>query len=228
MNRPSKEERKRMRRSAEAEAAARLSPKEKRKLQKQQRKQMFQDTVRERENQLAKIEYCTHVISEIANRENCSPESIVSEAKKLKVQLSHRMLAGDDAFAVPDHDQDYFVRLKFQTVDAQLLHEADDFEWLTKRTPDSLLGLPCATIKAFVNADPAIDFLHQTVKRVLARLTHGVLISGTQQYVDDDWITWSLDYNDEDMFKNESSLRFVFTQHAVTTKIVFQACAFDP
>ena len=81
-----------------------------------------------------------------------------------------------------------------------IVSQAEFYEWLFDDVAKLQLGLPTITFRAKVNLDPVVDFLHQTMLRVLGRLTHGILMSGTGQYVGDDWLAWSLDYDDPDMF----------------------------
>ena len=170
MSKPSKEERKRMRR--EAEQSIRIE------------------------------EFFSHVVSPKATLPDSSPAAIVDHASQVGVSLEHRQI--DDtshSFGVPDADCQFAVGLGYTELSHEIVQQAEFYEWLFEDVEKLQLGLPTITFRAKVNLDPVVDFLHQTMLRVLGRLTNGILISGTGRYVGDDWLAWSLDYNDPDMFK---------------------------
>ena len=170
MGKPSKEERKRMRR--EAEQSLRIE------------------------------EFFSHVVSSKSTLSDASPTSIVDHASQVGVALEHRQIDGTShSFGVPNADEQFAVVLGYAELSPEIVEQAEFYEWLFADVEKLQLGMPTISYRAKVNLDPVVDFLHQTMLRVLGRLTHGILISGWGRYVGDDWLAWSLDYNDPDMFK---------------------------
>ena len=198
MNRPSKEERKRMRKEAEAAERAAESPSQRRKRVKQERKQLWQNAQQREQEQRGAVEYRSHVISPTATKQSASPERILEEAAKVGVRLQRQDSGSQVRLSVPG-EPELAVAIEYGNTTDDILLEAEQFDWLA--APDGLPGTPRITVTARVDADPAIDFLHQTMLRVLGRLAQGVLISGPQQYVGDDWVSWSLDYMGDTMFE---------------------------
>ena len=170
MGKPSKEERKRMRR--EAEQSLRIE------------------------------EFFSHVVSPTATLTDSSPAAIVDHASRVAVSLEHRKIdANSHSFGVPGGDGQFAIALGYTELSHEIVQQAECYEWLFEDVEKLKLGLPTITVRAKLNLDPVVDFLHQTMLRVLGRLTNGILISGTGRYVGDDWLAWSLDYNEPDMFK---------------------------
>ncbi|WP_158230969.1 hypothetical protein [Rhodopirellula bahusiensis] len=169
MGKPSKEERKRMRR--EAEQSIRIE------------------------------DFFSHVVSPTATLANSPPSAIVDHASQVGVALQHREIdATSHSFGVPDADWKSAVVIGYTDLTHEIVRQAEFYDWLLDDVERLQLGLPTITFRAKVNLDPVVDFLHQTMLRVLGRLTHGILISGTGRAVIDDWLAWSLDYDDPDMF----------------------------
>lgn len=169
-----------------------------RRLSKDERKRLR----REAEHRNRIQEFCSHVVSRDATIHIAGPLQIVADARTLGVNLAHRPI--DDvshAFGVPNEDGQFVVVVTYGNLTREILSEADDYEWLFRDASALQIGLPTITYRAKVCLDPVIDFLHETMIRVLGRLTHGILISGTVQDVSDDWLSWSGDYLDKDMFK---------------------------
>ena len=167
--RPSKEDRKRLRR--EAEQSERIE------------------------------EFFSYVVSEEATLAGTSPQQIVAQAKEVGVALDHRPIDEiSHAFGIPGQGNEFVVVIGYSELTHDIISQSESYEQLVE-TPEILaVGLPMITLRAKVRFDPVIDFLHQTMLRVLGRLTHGVLISEPSQAVFDDWLSWSLDYMEPSMF----------------------------
>jgi len=167
--RPSKEERKRLRR--EADQSARIE------------------------------EFFSYVVSEKATIGQAGPQEIVAQAKEVGVALDHRSIdATSHAFCIPGQGNEFAVVIGYGELNREILAQAESFERFLEEPVRLVNGLPAITIRAKIHFDPAVDFLHQTMLRILGRLTHGVLISGPSQAVFDDWLVWSLDYMEPNMF----------------------------
>ncbi len=167
--RPSKEDRKRLRR--EAAQSARIE------------------------------EFFSYVVSPKATLQDCGPQEIVAQAKTVGVALEHRPIdAISHAFGIPGQANDLVVVIGYSDVTADILAQAEGYESLLEEPERLAIGLPMITVRAKIQFDPAVDFLHQTMLRMLGRITHGVLISGPSQMVLDDWLAWSLDYMEPNMF----------------------------
>jgi hypothetical protein len=167
-DRPSKEERKRMRRQAE-------------------------DDLRQA------VVHCG-VISPKATPAVLTPEAILADAQRIGVNLLHVPL-GDDchAFGVPGGPDEFCVTVSFALLDSDFFDMVKDNEWLMEDRAQLTEGMPICLFKGKMHLDPAVDFLGMTVKRVLGRLAGGVFVD--ESVVMDDWLSWSLDYMDPDMFK---------------------------
>ncbi len=51
------------------------------------------------------------------------------------------------------------------------------------------------------NKNDVINLVFNTSTRILGRLSKGILVDVEQEYIGDDWIVWSCDYFDDDLFK---------------------------
>ncbi len=60
------------------------------------------------------------------------------------------------------------------------------------------------------NLHPANDFLVLTLLRCLGRIAQGTLADYGRGFLMDDWLSWSLDYMETDMFK----VRRVYDENA--------------
>jgi hypothetical protein len=155
----------------------------------------------EAERSIRAEDFFSHVISPDATLEKAGPEQIVSEAAKVCVNLRHRALdLRTHAFLIPGGTDDLSLVVGYGTLDRDILYSAEHFECFVRDRSKIALGLPVITFRGKINQDQAIDFLYMTMIRVLGRLTHGVLINGANRMMGDDWLTWSLDYMNPDMF----------------------------
>ena len=161
---------------------------------------------REAEESARRDEFFSHVISQTATQSHASPEQIVADAARVAVAIEHRPI--DDishAFGIPGEDNQFLVVVGYGQLSRDILAEAESYEWLFEDVQKLRLGLPTITFRAKVNLDPVVAFLHLTLVRVLGRLTHGSMICGMGRQVCDDWLAWSLDYEEPDMFKMASA-----------------------
>ena len=142
------------------------------------------------------------VVSPKASLSDCGPERIVADAAQVGVRLAHQPVdAVTHVFGVPDQIETYSVVIGYGQLDEDILRLAEDSEWLVEDRSPIALGIPAITFRGKVHTDPVIDFLGMTLCRVLGRLTHGVLVTGPNGVVNDEWLSWSLDYMDRDTFK---------------------------
>ena len=143
--------------------------------------------------------YCC-VVSPKATPGILSPQAILADARKIGVNLHHQPPDGIfHAFSIPGAPGDFRIISSYRTVDNALLEALGDHEWLLEDRSRVAVGMPLFGIQGKMNLDLAIDFLGMTMKRVLGRLAGGVWIN--PGVVMGDWISWSLDYMDPDMFK---------------------------
>ena len=166
-------------------------------LTKEERKRLR----REAERSLRLEEFSSHVVSPKATLSESSPNAIVHDASLVGVALEHRQIdTFTHSFGVPNANPDFAVVVGYTELTNEIVVESESYEWLLEDGQTLQLRDPTISFRAKVNLDPVVDFLHQTMLRVLGRLTHGILISGWSQYVGGDWISWSLDYYEPDMF----------------------------
>ena len=166
-------------------------------LSKEERKRLR----REAEQSERTEEYFSHIVSNTATQTQASPKSIVEQAAAVGVALEHRPI--DDtthAFGIPGEDNQFVTAIGYTELSPDLVAQAEYYDWLVDDVGQMQIGLPTITLRARVRLDPVVDFMHMTMLRVLGRLTHGMLISETSRNVVDDWLAWSLDYCDPDMF----------------------------
>ena len=143
--------------------------------------------------------YCC-VVSPLATPDILTPQAIIADARKVGVNLLHQPLDGGlHSFAIPGGPDHLQIRARHGTVVPALLSTLQDHQWLVEDRSALAVGTPLMGITGQMNLDPAIDFLGMTIKRVVGRLVGGVWID--PYAVMGDWISWSLDYMDPDMFK---------------------------
>jgi hypothetical protein len=141
------------------------------------------------------------VISPRATTDAAGPALVVAEAAKVGVCLGHLRI--DDstyAFGVPGELDTLHVVVGYGVVDEDFLSLTKLPERLDSDQHRFAIGTPAITLRGKVRLDQAIDFVGMTVLRVLGRLTHGVLTDDSSHSINDDWLCWSLDYMDPDMF----------------------------
>ena len=144
-------------------------------LTKEERKRLR----REAEQSLRLKEFSSHVISPKATLSESSPKAIVHDASLVGVALEHRQVdTFSHSFGVPNANPDFAVVVGYTELTNEIVVESESYEWLLEDGQTLQLGDPTISFRAKVNLDPVVDFLHQTMPRVLGRLTHGILISG--------------------------------------------------
>ncbi|MDP6047499.1 MAG: hypothetical protein QGH94_15745 [Phycisphaerae bacterium] len=142
--------------------------------------------------------YCC-VVSPKAAPTILTPQAIIADARKVGVNLHHHPLDnGFHAFSIPEAPDNFRIIAGYRTVDTALLEALKDHEWLLEDRSEIAVGMPVFGFHGKMNLDPAVDFLGMTIKRVLGRLAGGIWID--PGVVMGDWISWSLDYMDPDMF----------------------------
>lgn len=157
---------------------------------------------RQAEEEIRQKEFARGVVSPKATPKFASPEAIVREARAVGVNLAHRPAPdGRHVFGIPDGPPELSVTLSYLQTDPAMRRSIADFEWLVDDRSQLADGSPVAFFSGKPILDPAIDFLMLTLTRVLGRLAGGVLINEGNRTVMDDWLAWSLDYMDPDMFK---------------------------
>ncbi|MHC4982971.1 MAG: hypothetical protein ACYTF6_07365 [Planctomycetota bacterium] len=166
----------------------RLSKEERKRLRRQAKEDIRQADV-----------YCC-VVSPKATPDVVSSQAIVEDARKVGVNLLHRPLPNElHAFCIPGAPDDYRIVARYGVVVDELLAALQDHEWLVEDRSKVAVGTPLIGFGGKMNLDLAVDFLGMTLRRVLGRLAGGVWID--PGVVMDDWVSWSLDYMDPDMFK---------------------------
>ena len=154
---------------------------------------------REAEHLIRHEDVFATIVSPKATIDDAGPAQVLAEGAKVGVRLGHRRI--DDmthTFGVPDHLDTLSVVLGYGVIDEDFLQP---FKSRNEQQLSNGMGCPSITFRGKARLDRAIDFIGMTVLRALGRLTHGVLVDGSNLYVNSDWLAWSLDYMDPNMFK---------------------------
>ncbi|MBI1371143.1 MAG: hypothetical protein GC159_00035 [Phycisphaera sp.] len=157
---------------------------------------------REAEQSVRTQETFVTIVSPKATLTIAGPRALLAEAAKVGVKLEHQPVdEATHAFGVPGAVDQFSIVIGYGELDEDTMRIAADSEWLTENPQHLRIGTPSVTFRGKMQLDPVVDFLGMTLSRVLGRLTHGTLITGPGGIVNDDWLSWSLDYMDADMFK---------------------------
>lgn len=167
-------------------------------LSKSERKRLRQ----KHEDEVREQVFPSVVISDLATVERLPPERIVDEAAALGVNLeADRETDVHWAIRPPSGPTQVFCELMYGVVTADLAADFMRLEDLREVQGPIPLGSACISLSAKTNLHPANDFLVLTLLRCLGRLTQGTLADSGRGFLMDDWVSWSLDYMDTDMFQ---------------------------
>jgi hypothetical protein len=88
----------------------------------------------------------------------------------------------------------------FATLDEDLYRLLKDYEWLVREPGIVRVGMPVIAYRGKVRQDTAIQLVAEATKRALGPLVGGVWASSDDRVLMDDWLAWSGDYLDPDIF----------------------------
>jgi hypothetical protein len=168
----------------------RLSKQERKRLRKQ-----YEDDVRQEV-------FPAVVVSPEATMVKAPPRRIAKEAERNQVKLVWEPV-GDSRFRFlpPGCDQSLGCEVIYASVTEEMAAELGHLEDLRDEPSEIPVGAPCVELWSQINIHPVNNLIVMTLLRVLGRVTKGTLIDPGRNFIMDDWLSWSLDYMDKDMFK---------------------------
>jgi hypothetical protein len=142
-----------------------------------------------------------YVVSPGATPDANPPSALVREASRFRVNLVWRPTGpADFVVAPPSAPSHICCNLSYGGFSQELSADLQHLEDLRGHPASIPLGARCIELSGQINLHPANQFIYLTMLRVLGKRTQGTLIDLSRGFIMDDWLSWSLDYMEQDMF----------------------------
>ncbi len=170
-------------------------------LSKQQRKKMRRDAEAAKEEKYKNELWVVHIVSMNSDIHQLSPEIILKECKKFGVNLQVSKESSLEEYKVypPMAKQFDFLNLHYSNIDGIELNYDN---LLSEYEISDLAGKNSITLFSKTNLSVVNDFMMMCMLRAVGRLTGEVLIDEGRDFIMDDGASWSLDYMKGDMFNS--------------------------
>jgi hypothetical protein len=157
---------------------------------------------RQRDDSVRSAVSVSVVVGATATSNHVPPGSIVREARSNLVNLELDHVSEQHYFLRPRGTSLRFgCDLHYGIVTEELCLDLPDLEDLRGEATPIALGTPCIGVSGQVHLHEVNLFVLMTALRVLGRTTRATLVDLGRGVIMDDWLSWSLDYMEQDMFK---------------------------
>ncbi|KAF0812102.1 hypothetical protein IGB42_03379 [Andreprevotia sp. IGB-42] len=166
-------------------------------LTKQERKSRFKAVQEERMSLFQKF----HVFGNIDMKLDDWVSALKRESRQFNLNLKFEIKDGTDIrIYTPGFPADMACFLQLEHAVAELVASFDGYDHAND-THDRLLQLHCVTLSGQRELNPVINLIFNASTRFLGRISKGILVDVEEKYVSTDWLAWSCDYMEDDLFK---------------------------